>query len=75
MARRKPPYGRFLHLCITKGRDMHSFTPLVMVFDGEPLASSEVIARGMKAQHASTIKLVRKHSEALARFGLVRFEI
>lgn len=29
----------------------------------------------MKAQHASTIKLVRKHSEALARFGLVRFEI
>ncbi len=54
---------------------MHKFNPLVVVIGDEPLASTEVIAKGMKAQHASTIKLVRKHAEALSRFGLIRFEI
>ena len=54
---------------------MHTFNPLVVVIEGEPLACTEVIAKGMKAQHASTIKLVRKHEAALAEFGLVRFEI
>lgn len=54
---------------------MHKFNPLVVVVEGEPLASTEVIAKGMKAQHASTIKLVRKHAESLATFGEVRFEI
>lgn len=54
---------------------MNKFEPMVVVVGGEPLASTEVISKGMKAQHASTIKLVRKHSEALSRFGLVRFEI
>ena len=48
---------------------------MVVIVDGEPLVSSETIARGMKAQHASTIKLVRKHAQALSRFGLIRFEI
>lgn len=51
------------------------FDQLVSVVNGEPLASTEVIAKGMKQQHASVIKLVRKHSEALSRFGSIGFEI
>jgi phage regulator Rha-like protein len=43
--------------------------------DGEPRASSEVIAAGVKQQHASVLKLVRRHIEAFKQFGLVRFEI
>lgn len=54
---------------------MNKFDPMVVVVGGEPLASTEVISKGMNAQHASTIKLVRKHSEALATFGPIRFEI
>lgn len=49
--------------------------PLVTAVDGEPRASSEVIARGVKAQHASVIKLVRRHQAALESFGKVGFEI
>lgn len=48
---------------------------IVSVINGEPLASTEVIARGMKQQHASVIKLVRKHQAALAGMGRVGFEI
>lgn len=54
---------------------MNQFDPMVIVVAGEPLASTETIAFGMKAQHASTIKLVRKHADVLAQFGEVRFEI
>jgi phage regulator Rha-like protein len=54
---------------------MNPFQELVVVTEGQPLASTEVIARGMKQQHASTIKLVRKHQAALEQFGRVRFEI
>lgn len=54
---------------------MHTIQNLVVVVNGEPLASTDVIAQGMKAQHASTIKLVRRHADALAHFGEVRFEI
>lgn len=54
---------------------MHKFDSLVVVVGGEPLASTEVIAKGMKAQHASVIKLVRKHSEVLWAFGSFGFEI
>ena len=50
---------------LMKGHEMHKFDSLVVVVGGEPLASTEVIAKGMKAQHASVIKLVRKHSEVL----------
>ena len=49
--------------------------PLVSVVNGEPLASSLVISKGMKQQHASTMKLIRKHLKKLECFGLVRFEI
>ncbi|MEZ2742673.1 Rha family transcriptional regulator [Paenalcaligenes hominis] len=49
--------------------------PLVAVVGGEPLASSLVIARGMKQQHASTLRLIRRYLDALEQFGGVRFEI
>lgn len=53
----------------------NSITPLVLVVGGEPLASSLVISRGMKQQHASTLRLIRRHLNALELFGGVRFEI
>lgn len=49
--------------------------PIVALFDGEPLASSEALAVGVKHSHESVIKLVHKHQASLERFGLVRFEI
>lgn len=49
--------------------------PLVLVISGEPLASSFVIAEGMKQQHASTMRLIKRHQTTMERFGLVRFEI
>ena len=58
-----------------KEQIVNKFLPLVVVVGGEPLASTETIAKGMKAQHASTIKLVRRHASVLAKFGEVRFEI
>ena len=51
------------------------FEHLVSVVNGEPLASTEVIAKGMKQQHASVIKLVRKHADSLSKFGPLGFEI
>lgn len=54
---------------------MHTVENLVVVVNGEPLACSDVIAAGMRAQHASTIKLVRRHIDALASFGEIRFEV
>lgn len=54
---------------------MNNFEPLVSIIGGEPLASSLVIARGMRQQHASTVRLIRKHKKTLEKFGLVRFEI
>lgn len=49
--------------------------PLVTTVDGEARASTEVIARGVEQQHASVIKLVRRHAERLSRYGSLRFEI
>lgn len=49
--------------------------PLVAVMGGEPLASSLVIAKGMKQQHASTMRLIRRYLSVLEQFGGVRFEI
>ena len=54
---------------------IENITPIVAVFDGELLASSEALAAGVKLSHASVIKLVRKHQASLERFGMVRFEI
>ncbi|MFO7071940.1 Rha family transcriptional regulator [Pseudomonas aeruginosa] len=49
--------------------------PLVSVISGEPLASSLVIARGMKAKHKSVIQLIRQRIGALEEFGRVAFEM
>lgn len=54
---------------------MHDSEDLVVVVDGELLTSTETICTGMKAQHASTMKLLRKHLKQLETFGEVRFEI
>lgn len=51
------------------------FTSLVLAVEGEPRASSEVIARGVEQQHASVLKLVRKHQQSFEEFGRVGFEI
>lgn len=49
--------------------------PLVVPLEGEPRASSEIIANGIGQQHASVIKLVRRHERRFERFGKIRFEI
>jgi phage regulator Rha-like protein len=48
---------------------------LVVVTDGEPLASTEIIARGMKARHRAVIQLVRQYAGELESFGRVQFQI
>ena len=52
-----------------------TFGNLVVLADGEPRASTDVISAGMKQRHASVIKLVRKHLASLEGMGRVRFEI
>lgn len=54
---------------------MNRFEPLVSVVGGEPLASSLVIARGMKARHKSVIQLIRQHAGVLQEFGPLAFEM
>lgn len=55
---------------------MNPIESVVVVVNGEPLASTEVISSGMKQQHASVMKLLRKHQATIeARHGKVRFEI
>lgn len=49
--------------------------PLVVPIDGEARASSEIIASGVHQQHASVIKLIRRHEARFGRFGEIRFEI
>ena len=51
------------------------FDQLVSVVHGEPLASTETIAKGMKVGHKSVIQLVRKHSPSLASLGTLAFEM
>lgn len=53
---------------------MHTLKSLVVVINGEPLASTSTIAGGMRASHKNVLALVRKHGEVLARFGGVAFE-
>jgi phage regulator Rha-like protein len=48
---------------------------LITIKDGEAVTTSLAIAAGTKNDHASVIKLVRKHRADLESFGLVRFEI
>lgn len=55
--------------------DQKKPTPIVALFDSEPLAASDALAIGVEHSHESVIKLVRKHQASLERFGRVRFEI
>lgn len=48
---------------------------LVFVVNGEPLASSDVIAQGMHARHKSVIQLIRNQSKVLSEFGTLAFEM
>src|SRR5690606_1307941 len=48
---------------------------IVVAVDGEPVASTVVIAAGMGQGHASVIRLTRRYARALGRLGRVRFEI
>lgn len=52
-----------------------NISTIVALFDGEPLASTDALAKGVKHEHASVLKLVRKHLKRLELFGRVRFEI
>lgn len=54
---------------------MKTFEPMVKVIGGKPMASTLVIARGMKQQHASVVRLVRRYSGALTEFGTFGFQI
>lgn len=48
--------------------------PLVDVVNGQPLASSLVIARGMRAKHKNVLELIRKHAGSIEQFGPLAFE-
>lgn len=48
--------------------------PLVTSIDGEARASTIVIAKGVEQQHASIIKLLRKHIQDFEAFGHVDFK-
>lgn len=47
---------------------------LVVVVNGEPLASTQTIASGMKAQHKNVLALVRRHTDVFSGLGRVAFE-
>lgn len=53
---------------------MHTIQNLVVVVNGEPLSSSDVIAVGMKAKHKNVLELIRRHADTLAQFGPLAFE-
>ena len=50
------------------------FNQLVNVINGEPLASTEVIAKGVNVQHKNVLALVRNHAQLLTEFGKVTFQ-
>lgn len=50
-------------------------TQIVSVINGEPLTSTEVIAKGMKQKHRTVVQLVRRYSGMLADMGRVQFEV
>jgi phage regulator Rha-like protein len=53
---------------------MSPFQALVEINDGEPLASTEIIAEGMGVQHKAVIQLLRRYSEQIQRFGSLTFQ-
>jgi len=53
---------------------MNLCPPLVIVVDGDPMASTEVIAKGMKVQHKNILELIRRYIDAMAEFGPIEFK-
>jgi len=47
---------------------------VLLTDNGEPVASSEVIAKGVKVQHKNIIALIKRHKARLERFGEVAFQ-
>jgi len=50
-------------------------TDLVVLEKNEPVTTSLIIAEGVKKDHSSMIKLIRKYENDLNEFGTCRFEI
>lgn len=48
--------------------------PLVVPLEGEPRASSEVIARGVAIQHKNLLAMIRKYGGDLSEFGRIAFQ-
>ena len=48
--------------------------PLVVPLEGEPRASSEVIARGVGIQHKNLLAMIRKYGGDLSEFGRIAFQ-
>ena len=53
---------------------MNPLDRFVTVIEGEPLASTEVIAKGVRVQHKNVLALVRSYAEPLAEFGEIAFQ-
>lgn len=49
--------------------------PLVTAIDGEPRASTDVIAAGVGQGHRGVMQLLRKHIGSFESFGRVQFEM
>jgi len=48
--------------------------PLVVPLEGEPRASSEIIAHGVKQGHRGVMQLIRNYLSSFEEFGKVQFE-
>jgi phage regulator Rha-like protein len=48
--------------------------PLVVPMEGEPRASTEIIASGVGVQHKSVLELIRRYSGDFEQFGPLAFE-
>jgi len=53
---------------------MNPLDRFVTVIEGEPLASTEVIAKGVRVQHKNVLALVRRYAPELSGFGTVAFQ-
>lgn len=48
--------------------------PIVVPLEGEPRASTEIIANGVGVQHKSVLELIRRYSGDFEEFGPLAFE-
>ncbi|RQP98063.1 Rha family transcriptional regulator [Burkholderia stagnalis] len=46
----------------------------IVAVDGEPRASSEIIANGVEVQHKNVLELLRRHFGSFEEFGKVTFQ-